>query len=96
MIANRITRGCAVSDPRVSTEIIGVVDALQVTGIDRRIVRVLRKERGWTRRSTLIRGLRTVAADDLTRHLATLHHRGLVDYRIVETATKPAEEWKLR
>lgn len=79
----------------VSTEFIADVDAHHLVGIDRRVVRILRREQGWTSRTDLLRGLRTVPADDLTRCLSSLYRRGLVDYRFVWTATKPIEEWRL-
>lgn len=49
---------------------------------------------GWVSKTSLHRCTRTIVADDLTRELN--RHSHILERRIVETGTKPREEFKLR
>jgi hypothetical protein len=70
-------------------------------GLPGRIIRILRKEsldtsEGWIRRGVLLNRLRNVSADTLSEALSELQDEDRVESRPVQTATKPAEEWRIK
>jgi hypothetical protein len=72
-----------------------------ISGLEARVARVLRKEataenEGWVRRRVIIERLGNVRSEDLTTCLEEMQEFGKVEHRAVTTATKPAEEWRLK
>lgn len=75
------------------------VPAAGTSKVDARALRILRDEseqdaEGWVTRSRLSKRLGNVSPADLTGALAALHAEGIVERRMVETNTKPREEWR--
>lgn len=69
-------------------------------GLSARILRILRipdlqEGDGWVRRAQLIHKLGNVAAHDLTDTLRELQTRQVVESQIVQSGTRPAEEWRI-
>jgi hypothetical protein len=67
---------------------------------ERRIVRILRKsesttDEGWTSRTEIVNGLRTVKSEDLTEMLELMRDAGVIEQRRVPGNTKTAEHWRL-
>jgi hypothetical protein len=67
---------------------------------ERRIVRILRKsesttDEGWTSRTEIVNGLRTVKSEDLTDILESMRDAGVIEQRRVPGNTKTAEYWRL-
>lgn len=61
-----------------------------------RIKRQLSLKGGWMRRADLMNRLGNVRSVDLSGALLSLYSRGEIEYRVVHTATKPGEEWRLK
>lgn len=67
--------------------------------VDVRALRILRDAseqdaEGWVTRSRIAKRLGNVSPTDLTDALEALRAEGIVERRIVETSTKPREEWR--
>lgn len=69
--------------------------------LQRRIMKLLERHsalsnRGWVSKSTLIRGLGNVTAQELDIALKELEHKGKAERRKRYAVTKPITEWRVR
>lgn len=84
----------------LSLPLLGQSAGPRVSGLQSRILRILRNEDlhesdGYVSRRTIIKKLSNTSSDDLTDALETLKSESLIEIRMTPTAGRPREEWRV-